>query len=400
MSKRFVILYSLDFTPRDWDRFECEDFVREGWEILPVSCGRIVYPETMAKLDAPPLQGWPVARPDTPDDLRAVLNSLTPDDLIMMLLPVSERTAWIYRTFGERKLPYLALTLSMIPAGPLRRLSVVPGWRNRLRIGVQTLGGLLAALRVRLNQIVRLGYLRLPAPKWWLRAGSNLGWLYVSFPRPWAVEQVLKGRHQDVMRAQSVGPVPAPLAGKPYVVFLDEALANHSDNFLMGLPDFVSPPVYFPAMNRLFDRVEASVGGPVVIAAHPKATYQDVGNPWDGRALYFGLTAELVKGASLVLVHGSTSVSLAILWRKPVLFLTSDEVAATMTGLTILRQASWANGPVVNIDHPPADLPSPSVDEAAYAEYEATFLQEPDAPAVKPYALARQAFEAWRAQGR
>lgn len=114
-----------------------------------------------------------------------------------------------------------------------------------------------------------------------------------------------------------------PLEGT--CVFLDEAATSHSDFILMNLKP-IGEEKYFPSMNKLFNIIEERTGLKVVIAAHPRSKYEDIPEVFGGRKIFKGKTVELVDKSSMVITHASTSVSFAILFNKPILFVKTEEM--------------------------------------------------------------------------
>jgi|GEM_PF-1165088 len=101
-------------------------------------------------------------------------------------------------------------------------------------------------------------------------------------------------------------------------VFLDEAATHHSDFAILGIEP-AAAEFYFVAMNRFFDFVEKNTGLKVVIAAHPRSEYESMSDVFGGRAVIKDKTLELVARSKLVVVHMSTSLSYAVLFKKPVI---------------------------------------------------------------------------------
>ena len=89
----------------------------------------------------------------------------------------------------------------------------------------------------------------------------------------------------------------------------------------------------------------------------PKATPQS--NARFGRRVVDMPTASLVRGSSLVLCHYTTAVSFPVIFRKPVLFLTSDKMETNASGVMVARLSSWLGSRRINIDHLPARLSIP-----------------------------------------
>jgi hypothetical protein len=106
---------------------------------------------------------------------------------------------------------------------------------------------------------------------------------------------------------------------KNICVFLDEAATHHPDFAILGM----MPPdskTYFSNMNRLFDFIEEDMGLDVVIAAHPRSRYESMPAAFGERPVIKDKTVELVASAKLVVAHMSTSISYAVLFRRPTIF--------------------------------------------------------------------------------
>ena len=61
-------------------------------------------------------------------------------------------------------------------------------------------------------------------------------------------------------------------------------------------------------------------------------------------------TAELVKESKLVLLHASSPLSYSILFKKPTLFLTSNDLNKSWIGTRIKSFANEVNSKVININ--------------------------------------------------
>jgi len=104
---------------------------------------------------------------------------------------------------------------------------------------------------------------------------------------------------------------------KEKAVFLDEAFVSHPDKLrVLGLSEVPGAEVYFEKMTQLFNRIEQQTGLNVIIAAHPRVQYQ---NEWGDREVVYHQSLEQVAQAKIVVAHSSTSVSLAVLFDRPLL---------------------------------------------------------------------------------
>lgn len=165
------------------------------------------------------------------------------------------------------------------------------------------------------------------------------------------------------------------LVDNPYAVFLDINLPYQSDLRIAGMRA-VDAGTYDSALARYFDRVEQTLGLEVVIAAHPKSNYTPA--HFGGRRTLQGVTAELVRDAEFVMSHHSTSVSYAVLNKKPIIFVYTDGMYSVYRR-TIVDQmmglATYLNAPILNIDRLAASaLPEIFVDDARFDAFKYEFL--------------------------
>lgn len=185
--------------------------------------------------------------------------------------------------------------------------------------------------------------------------------------------------HYDYDQFLSLGP--APDADSKMAVFLDQDLAWHPDFAIANLKPPVTAERYYTALNAFFDMLEQKTGLTVVIATHPQAHQPSGPHPLAGRQMVKGNTAALVRDARLVLAHESTSLAFAILWRKPLVFLTSGEINRSHMAIRIAGRAALFHAPLIDLDRiePSAiDLASwLRFDADSYAAYERAYLKIP-----------------------
>ena len=167
----------------------------------------------------------------------------------------------------------------------------------------------------------------------------------------------------------------ARLINDRYCVFLDQYLPFHRDLLIDGTEHPASER-YFSDLNGLFSSLESQTQTKVVIAAHPLAEkYRDY-NYFEGRAVYFGKTLDLVRNAIFVLAHYSTSVNFSVLFGKPVLFVTSEYIRKSIPGAhdSILTFAKSLDSKVHYCDSYEATSVDLTVNSERYQQYKYDFL--------------------------
>lgn len=170
----------------------------------------------------------------------------------------------------------------------------------------------------------------------------------------------------------------------PYAVFLDEDMIYHSDYEYFGAKPPTTEHAYYASMNDFLQKLERNVGLPVIVAAHPRSRYDLRPQLWNGRATVYAKTAQLVRDATLVLCHQSTAVSFAVMWRKPIIFLTTNELMSSYFGPGIALRSTLLRAQLINVDMVGNQLPDikslSKVDEVAYAKYIDEYIKRPGTP--------------------
>lgn len=165
-----------------------------------------------------------------------------------------------------------------------------------------------------------------------------------------------------------------------FILFIDDNLPAASDWSLLGISPPVSERVYYCVLNIFFKEIEDIFGLPIKISGHPNSLIDgDYVSKMGGRTVSFGNTALLTLQSSLVLVHGSTATSFAVLAQKPIIHLTTKELSKTNYGSHIRTMSKALGTPIISIDdwNKPARIKNPKVNIKKYKCYEEHYLRSP-----------------------
>lgn len=207
--------------------------------------------------------------------------------------------------------------------------------------------------------------------------------------------RIIDAHSLDYETARAAVSIPHLLSGR-YAVYLDEDMVSHQDYDQLSIPPATSADRFFPALNHLFDVFEKQTGMPVVIAAHPKSTYENQPDVFGGRRMFKNCTPELVRHASLVLAHATTSISFAVIWQRPVILLTSDDIERhPLVGGRVRAFAESLRSTVINIDYLTGNIGKLDEllqwDARAYEEYRRDFLKIDGSPQASLWAIVADA---------
>ena len=162
-----------------------------------------------------------------------------------------------------------------------------------------------------------------------------------------------------------------------FAVLLDTSGPAFPDDFSQtARKSTCTTAIWYPALAKFFDKLEADTGVSVEVAGHYKSTHPPIAACFGNRAVHYGRTLELVRDCEFALTRESTAVSYSVIFRKPVIFIYSDEIIQDDLSIrnTIAFASSLGTIPV-NIDRPLTNFTSLlHVDETKYKAYETACL--------------------------
>ena len=179
-----------------------------------------------------------------------------------------------------------------------------------------------------------------------------------------------------------------------YIVFCDNFFPFHPD--LINLLKYKKVPdgkSYQQTLSRFFDYLESVYKMPVIIAAHPKATYK--GNEFGNRKIIRNQTVNLVKNCKMIVQHSSNSISYAILANKPIAFISTNDFEAFPQLNHFLHTLAYSLGHnVYNLDKVPFEKVNLLPIENNYRQkYIYTYLTSPETENKRNWDIIREIIE-------
>ncbi len=200
------------------------------------------------------------------------------------------------------------------------------------------------------------------------------------------------GRHGrvDVIRAHNLdydfvlATSTSRRADQGYAVFIDQDYAFHPDFDKLDTPLWVTPEKYFPSVVAGLTAISTALGVEVVISAHPRSAYRTGStNYFAGLRLEYGRTAELIRDCRVAICHNSTAVQFAVLFGKPIIFVTTDELQASPARESIDRFAHSLGQNSVNLDGDLTHMDWPAqlrYNPGKYDEYRRRYIKMDGSP--------------------
>ena len=154
-----------------------------------------------------------------------------------------------------------------------------------------------------------------------------------------------------------------------YCVFFDIYLPFHNDIKLNNIK-YLNPNKYYVSLNNFFLKIEKHFDMKVVICSHPTAFNNE--KHFNGRPVFRMKTMELTKNAEFCLSHHSTSMSYAMIFKKPIIFIYNDEMKTLYKNYymkDLVSLSNYTKMPLVNVDSEFFDLHQILISTKTYDKY-------------------------------
>jgi len=217
-----------------------------------------------------------------------------------------------------------------------------------------------------------IGYIK--GPDYMLVGGGKI---VSTYPLSTAATSIIYGHtlDYDIILKEKIIP-----QDNSYAVFIDQYVPYHPDAIISNV-DKIDAEKYYKGLNRFFDWFEDKFKQEVVIAAHPRSNYDQKPQCFSNRKIIKGRTIEVIAGANYVITHGSTAVTFAVCFNKPLVFLTCDMFERTYHGIHINASANQFGKTPINVDRPYEKLDISLVsDESLYLDYFEKYIKTQGSP--------------------
>ncbi len=373
--KRVIYLMEAVFCRRDYDRFGIETVTASGfnvevWDITP-ALHPDVYRNVQVK-DPVDFHGYRLF--NTRQDAVDAIEQLDDSSFIVSIVFYDFNSYPIFKAISKKGIRY---SLSVTNALPLTNELVLPKISRWLK-------GLTP------RRVANSVFLRTPFEHFGVRPATllvsggrkNLE-LSAHFPVNKDTEVLwCHSFDYDVYLRERQAP---SVADVKTGVFLDENICFHPDYLYRKHKQYTLPEKYFRLLRDLFNFLEKSYDLSITIAAHPRSRYEDHPDYFGGRPVIRWKTAELVKNSGFVIAHCTTSINFAVLFKKPIVFVTTNDLVNSPQGEVIDHLAFLFNKKPINLDESvyidrDKEL---VVDNDVYDEYAEAFIKRrgtPDLP--------------------
>ncbi len=373
MINKILFLIESPFNKRDFKRFGVEVFIENGFEVYVWDFTPFLHPKFNTLItQSDPIEYENLIRFDSKRDAIAAIGKKGGDSFIISLIGYHDVTYSIFRQISKNKIPYSVFAANTVPYENINKSKNISFWEIVCLFPMKI-------IRLTPKKAINHFLFRMPlallginAATFALAGGAKRGTNMPLINHETEVLWIHSLDYDIYLDYKEGGHCETNIA-----VFVDQYLPFHSDFIHSGVKNHIVPEEYYSLLCKFFDYMEEKYNLNVVIAAHPRSHYEKLPDYFQGRNVIRGKAFKLVKDAKLVIMHWSAAINFAVLYKKPVIFITTDILEKDVFGKYISKFASYFRKTPINISkNVSVDLEKELfVYEEGYAKYKNDFIK-------------------------
>ena len=350
MIKLIIYIIESPYTKRDHHRFGVEIFQNNGFQTQVWDLTHIFHPDyTLVPLDHFSFDGLTVF--GSRAEVSKHISLLNPAEVLVINTSAGWLDKlWFFKMLKKYNLKHAMVALSIVPSSNKDSISPKKTINKLLSFRLSKISLYYGVIKNLIIKKCPFALLRISPAVFFFVSGEN-SFNYYCFPVNSTTKVVwLHALDYDRYLEENKKPISSGTLNKG--VFLDAYMPYHPDFALLGETNPLKADEYYPNLCRFFERIENEQNTKIEIAAHPRSDYRDPPKYFGDRRVHLGKTIECVRSAKFVIAHSSTAINFAVLYRKPILFVFTEEMAKNGYSRVVDNFASSLGKKSINIDKP------------------------------------------------
>ena len=383
MVKKIIFIVEHFFSDRDYRRYGIAELQRNGFEVLVLDVTPFVNPHTLAGIGTFASRCFPGHHLiGNNKELNQELGTHCRNSFIISIVPYRYDTLAIFRAISKFKLPYAILSMAV----PYSGVDIINVTATKSLSFFDRLSDLVFKLRY--QYLVRYFFNKVPNYLLGLRSAD---YVFLAGAKSSTNLKVI-GKQTELVWIHTFdydnyldSKCLQPSTKISYAVFLDQNLPFHADFINEEKDNPFEPQLYYSELGKAFNAIEKLCNVKVVIAAHPKADLNLISSYFKGRDVVSGDTGNLVKEATFCITHWSQSINFAVLYKKPIIFLTNSIIKQSYLQRMLdsysspLERAPIDMSGDIELDRHSLD----TISSVAYEGYKHNFIKTHNSPELK-----------------
>lgn len=313
LSKKVIYLVNDPFTIRDFERFGVKNWISYNWEVQVFDVSKILYPDYWENVDRNKIssnfEGLKIFQ--NINEVLSAINNLKNKVVFIDKLGISNlemRIRAVARAHGK----LVKISTGSLPFGSINK--------NILSLFIQIMRPVIFMKKL-------ISFVQEKFKK--IKVKTYIDYLVVdgrkSIPKINENKTLIIQAHNlDYDFLVKENQVKSN-KNSNYLVFIDQYLPYHPDYIKKGTKPPVSEDCYFSIIDHGLNAIAKSLKLNIKIAAHPLSNYASKQKKYN-YPIFENKTFMLIRDAAVVISHCSTALGWAVFTKKPIIFITTDEI--------------------------------------------------------------------------
>ncbi|MCH8012529.1 MAG: hypothetical protein IIA61_11370 [Candidatus Marinimicrobia bacterium] len=381
MIKRIIFFPQNKLSDRDYSRFgldiiQFRGYEAEVWDFTPV-----LRPYYFKNYDLPnPSKFSGIKVFYDKKQIEEHISELTPNDIIVCLIHYSESNRFIFEKLDKSNVEYGFISLTSHPETYSKYMRYVQHYEDIK----QNPSLLITKVKSRLSNLNTKEKHKSIIPSFIITGGEKS---ILKFPQYINNKKIsiINAHHldYDIYLNDLLKPKDPVVGKESYAVYIDMYLPFSMDTSHGNEKNQPSAnaDTFYPVINIFFDEFERKFNVDVVIAAHPRSDYTgEKKSLYGDRLVIRNKTHNLIKYSKCVLTHHSTTAGIAVLYKKPMIFISPNVIRNRLRRRIKFMANNFCKKPInISLNRIPSINIDP-INEDAYKEYKNSYIKMEGTP--------------------
>ncbi len=368
-------LYFIDRFPFNKDfyiRNDFESLEKRGYLVQFIDASNLFKRRDISNTISEDLKKY-VIRLTTIKEAKAFFKNIKNNSVVISTVPFVGNTSWLYLYIFQYKVPYIIIEHSSFPV-----------FTKQKSIQSQRINQQRAAKNLKFRKIIRKPAENFRFFKALCIKKEPLALISSKLGK--SIFKKLTTTKTEVHHVATPDYLKSLNPSKPiniqekYAVFIDQYFIHHPDFKSNYIVHHFTAEEYYSRLNERLKEFESNSKLKVIIASHPRRQFEHKEDFAPSFDQHINKTPQLVENASVVLMHFSTAINFAVLYKKPIILLNSELFNTSNISTYISGFRKYFDAPEITIDKPLLSKDTFDkifVNENRYSEYKNNYLKHP-----------------------
>ena len=317
---RIIILYSSFIKKLDLDRLGIHFFNSKGFETIILNVTKLVNKKYFLQASKHIDIQNEVFVNDYNHFNDEILKFYKDPCLIISFLHLNKNTYKLFKIISNNKMIYAQSLINVIPDSNFKKKSI---FKKIINFKFKNTFFFINNIYYK---FIKSKIVNIKSPNYFIASGNYS----IKHPQAQLIDETSKliwAHSFDYDQFLNANRKPNKNTDGEYAVFYESPYPLFkNDIFIEGIENTLTTEKFYPSICSFFTYIEKKLNIKIIIAAHPQSRHLN-NKVYGDRQIVNNKTAEITKFCKFVILRNSTAITFPVLWKKPMIFYTTNEIS-------------------------------------------------------------------------